>query len=249
MRYLLVVALGIRAVVLWLLLVGTEQLCAEEFNFLRLLRGVALGLLYAIACTRPELYFLGNRGWYFIFTILIGLCAYGLSRSAVRPVAVFFLVNLVLDTVSASGKDILSAVVSLLALGALYLVSIADRTGQIVPVELEHGGRRLRFMALRDTGNALVDPVTGKPVLVLDPQIAKELTGLTPKQLKHPVESVETLRGLRLVPYNTIGQAGALMLAMRVENVKMGKQKGSALVAFAPESLGGNGNYQALTGG
>ena len=98
----------------------------------------------------------------------------------------------------------------------------------------------------RYTGNTLQDPVTGQPVLVIGADAANRLTGLSREQLRSPVESLEALPGLRLVPYRTVGGSG-LMLARKYQNVKIGKWKGSQLVAFAPERLGGG--YEALTGG
>ena len=56
-------------------------------------------------------------------------------------------------------------------------------------------------------------------------------------------------RGLRLIPYNSVGQPGGMMLMKRFDNVKMGDKKGSALVAFAPERIGAGQVYQALAGG
>ena len=57
------------------------------------------------------------------------------------------------------------------------------------------------------------------------------------------------LPGLRLIPYRAIGVAGGLLLAVRLEGVRIGNKNADTLVAFAPEGLGGNGTYRALTGG
>jgi len=116
-------------------------------------------------------------------------------------------------------------------------------------VELSYGDKRVQLTALRDTGNTLRDPVTGRQVLVVDASTAGKLTGLSVQQLKKPVESVTALPGLRLIPYRAVGQAGGLLLALKIPQAKIGSWQGSALVAFAPEGLGSDGTYQALTGG
>jgi stage II sporulation protein GA (sporulation sigma-E factor processing peptidase) len=121
--------------------------------------------------------------------------------------------------------------------------------GGLVPVQLKHQGKTMTLMALRDTGNMLRDPVSGKPVLVVSPDVAQDLLGLTHEQLRKPIESIGALPGLRLIPYKTIGQHGAMMLGMRLQEVRIGLRKGNGLVAFAPERIGSGGAYKALTGG
>ena len=78
---------------------------------------------------------------------------------------------------------------------------------------------------------------------------AGELTGLTQAQLRNPIDSLGTIPGLRLIPYHSIGNEGGFLLALKLQNVKIGSWKGSSLVAFAPEGLNSEGTYQALTGG
>ena len=101
----------------------------------------------------------------------------------------------------------------------------------------------------RGRGNRLTDPVTGQSVLVADDRSAQTLLGLTRQQLRSPVETVASgaVPGLRLVPYRAVGQAAGLLVAIRLDKVRIGKWEGSSLVAFAPEGL--DGNYRALTGG
>ena len=110
---------------------------------------------------------------------------------------------------------------------------------------LKQGG----YLSVEDTGNLLRDPITGRQVLVVGGDVALELTGLTQEQLRSPVESIGALPGLRLIPYRNVGNSSGFLLALRLQNVKIGKWKGSTLVAFAPEGLSSEGAYQALTGG
>ena len=122
---------------------------------------------------------------------------------------------------------------------------------ELVEVELRRGEKQVRLLALRDTGNTLTDPVTGKSVLVADAQSAETLLGLTRAQLADPVGTLASgiLPGLRLIPYRAVGVAGGMLLAIRMEGVRIGNRTGEQLVAFAPEGLGGDGTYRALTGG
>jgi stage II sporulation protein GA (sporulation sigma-E factor processing peptidase) len=118
-----------------------------------------------------------------------------------------------------------------------------------VPVELSYGGEKVTLTALQDTGNSLRDPLTGQPVLVIGANAAQKLTGLTPEQIRDPAKALTALPGLRLVPYRAVGRQNGMLLALKMDNVKIGAFRGSRVVAFAPEGLGENGEYQALTGG
>ena len=85
--------------------------------------------------------------------------------------------------------------------------------------------------------------------MIVGPKAAGKLTGLTQSQLEHPVETMGTIPGLRLIPYQTVGQSNGLLLGLKLPNSKIGSWRGSSLVAFAPQGLGENQAYQALTGG
>ena len=76
--------------------------------------------------------------------------------------------------------------------------------------------------------------------------VAQMLTGLTLTALQDPVGSIGTIPGLRLIPYQTVGNTG-MMLAINISNAKIGNRRGNTLVAFSPQIF--NGHYQALTGG
>ena len=118
-----------------------------------------------------------------------------------------------------------------------------------VPVELRYRDKHMNLTALHDTGNTLRDPITGRRVLVIGADAAGELTGLTREQLRRPVESIGALPGLRLIPYRSVGTENGFLLALRLQDVKIGTWRGSSLVAFAPERLSSEDAYQALTGG
>ena len=123
---------------------------------------------------------------------------------------------------------------------------IKGKTSRYIPVDLTYGENHLRLTALYDTGNNLVDPVTGEGVLILDAPAAQKLTGLTASQLRAPVEAMGALPGLRLIPYHTVGNSGFL-LALRLSQAKIGDRQKCVIAAFSPQTFGND--YQALTGG
>ena len=235
-----------------LLLMAAGRLCGNRLRILRLFIAAGFSSIYIGICLQPEFYFLGNTHWRVVCLTITAVIAYGVSWAGVRSGIAFAFLYLVLGSgVLAVGNGgifgtlcSLGGMIVLLYIGILLL----KREGNYIPVELTYGDKHLCLTALRDTGNALCDPVTGQQVLVVGGDIAMELTGLTKEQLSKPVESVGVISGLRLIPYHTVANSGFL-LAMRLHNAKIGSWRGSAVVAFAPEVLNREGMYQALTGG
>lgn len=239
----------------FLLLLGTNRLSGFPPGPGRAALAAGVGGVYAGICLLPGFAFLGNILWRLVSLGLMGLLAFGWHRSAIRRTVIFVFLSMALGGIALGlGRGgFLALVASAAALSVLCAIGFRGKAGGIalVPVELHYGAKCLRLMALRDTGNTLRDPITGQQVLVTGAEVAAELTGLTGDQLRHPVETLAagTLPGLRLVPYRAVGQAGGMLLAMRLPEVKIGSWQGAAIVAFAPEGLSREGTYQALTGG
>lgn len=203
----------------------------------------------------PGMGFLGNTLWRCVFLGLMSWIAFGFSKSALRRAVIFVLLCMALGGI-AQGFGIggaASIIASAAAVCAMCILGFRDRPGSVsyVPVELSYGSKQLRVTALCDTGNTITDPITGRSVLVVGAEVAQQLTGLTQQQLRSPVSAVSqaTIPGLRLIPYRTVSQPSGMLLALRFPRVRIGSWQGSSLVAFAPEKLCDDGQYQALTGG
>lgn len=237
----------------FLLLSGTNRMTGYPPGGLGNAAAAGLGALMTAASFLPGFSFLRNFSWRAVSIACMSWIAFGWKLSAVRRGLLFALLNMALYGITQSiGSS--SAVCVLGAAGIVLLICFLGFRGtaggrSYIPVELSYGNSHVRILALQDTGNTLSDPITGRPVLVVGSDVALQLTGLTLSQLERPVETMGTLPGLRLIPYHTVGQSGGFLLALRLPHVKIGNYSGSALVAFAPRSLDGEGTYQALTGG
>lgn len=239
----------------YFLLLGTNRLCGYPPGWRRAVWGALLGAVYGGICLLPGFSFMGNTLWQIVFLLGIGIVSFGFSMSAVRRSLIFVLLSTALGGI-ASGLDnhgIGGLLFAAAGLCALCIFGFRNKPGgiQYIPVELQYGEKHIRLTALHDTGNSLTDPVTGRPVLVVCGEIARKLTGLTIRELSEPVDTLAkgVVPGLRLVPYQSVGQPCGLLLALRIPNVKIGTWEGSSLVAFAPERLSREGEYEALTGG
>lgn len=222
---------------------------------MRCVAAALVGAIYAGLCMLPELAFLGGALWRVVSLVLISLAAFGIQRRTFRAGALFVVMTMALGGIAmgVGEREYLYVALGALALSVMCTVPFApDGGGQLyAEVELWFGQRHVKLLALRDTGNRLTDPITGQSVLVTDAAAAMTLLRLTQEQLRHPVETVASghIPGLRLIPYRAVGQSCGMLVAVRLDRVRIGEWEGSRLVAFAPEGLGEEGTYRALTGG
>lgn len=249
------VMMAVHILVHWLLLLGINRLVGYRQCALRCAIAAGIGGIYGSFCLLPNFAFLGNLFWRCVFLLLMGLIAYGFHLDGAKRAMLFILLSMALSgvaTVSESGNGA-SAVIGGAVFFFISYFALRYLTTQqeYVEVELCNGGKQQKLLALRDTGNTLRDPVSGQNVLIADAKSAEVLLGLSKQQLHCPVETVASgvVRGLRLIPYRAVGQSNGMLVAIRMEHVRIGRWKGSAVVAFAPEGLGENHSYRALTGG
>ncbi len=236
------------------LLLGTNRLSGYPPGIWRCGLGAAFGGVYSGICMLPGFRFLGNTFWRLVCLMLMSGISFGLQTSALRRAGVYLLLSMALGGLAVSfGKG--AALPLLCCSGILWILctlgfSQPPGTVRYHQMTLRHAGKSVDVLALYDTGNTLTDPLTGEQVLVISPEVAKRLTGLTDAQLRSPLDTVtqRVLPGLRLIPCRTI-TGGGMLLGMRIQEAKIGNRITSPVVAFATEELGRGEAYQALTGG
>ena len=191
---------------------------------------------------------------YGLISFAFSLIAFVNQKVWLRASLVYGLLHLAVYSVSISlGKDDLSHLLLIAAcvFGIDRLASNTTGEGDFVDIEIIHNYKRVKLKALKDTGNLLVDPVTGSPVILIDAHSAELLMGLTKEQLLNPISTMSQnlIPGLRLIPFHTIGKPNGLLLAYRFKCVRVGKESGSRVVAFVADGLNSACGFQALTGG
>lgn len=232
------------------LLMGVGQLHPGRVRIINVLSAASINALYVVFTLQDWFAPMVSPIFGCVAIILAGIVAFGCGVSGIRSCGMFLLLRFAVAGVLQPGWILRPWPLLMASLLVLFLsiLGFPERDGYMVPVELSYGTNHMTLTALRDTGNTLQDPLTGKPVLILSADVAQRLTGLTLQQLRSPVEAVGTIPGLRLIPYRSIGGEG-LLLALRLQKIRVGRQAGSGIVAFAPEVLSKEGKFQALTGG
>ena len=242
---LYILAVLLNFLVNFFLLLGTNQIAGGSPGAKRAALAAAVGGVYAAVCLKYSP--LGDLLFRLMSIALMSRIAFG--RSFGGRGVLFLLQQLAISGIAAGlqSSGIFSVILGAAGVCLVCMAGFLEK--KYIPIELTHGSRRVCITALRDTGNTLIDPVTGRSVIVVGADIAEKLTGLKKEQLLCPVETMGALPGLRLIPYHTIDKPEGLMLGLWVKEAKIGRRKGGVLVAFAPEKLSEDGQVQALTGG
>ena len=233
--------MGMVFVVDVLLLTATGKFLGEPFRPVRIVLGALTETVFTGLSMVPGFAFFHHFLWQLCILSFTALTVFGFS---VRKGFLFILLHLSLGNLSVAEREMPSMLLG--AAGIALACMVIGKENKFLPVELTYAGQTVTLTALRDTGNTLRDPITGKQVLIIGADAAQTLTGLTEAALRDPVGSMGILPGLRLIPYQTVGNAGFL-LALPMQNVKIGNQRGNILVALSPCVF--DRRYQALTGG
>ena len=213
----------------YLMLLCAGRLCSLVLRRKRYLLAALLGALYAAAVYLPGLGFLRLPGWKLLVGGGMGWIAYGRERTPLRCIAVFFAVSAAFGGAiwALGGHFSLPALLGCF-LGFMLLFSLLFSRrrrpeDRLVKVRLVFLGRPTAFTALRDSGNALRDPLSGEPVLVACPHALApafgELAGLL--ESRDPLALLEAagrtpLEGrLRLIPYAALSGEGLLPVSPR----------------------------------
>ena len=230
-------------VVNYLLLACAGKLDGEPVGRGRTALAAALGAAYGGLALLPDWGFLEHPVCKAGAAVLMLLAAFGRSERLLRTGALFLVLSCAFG-------------------GALLRGQFAHtRTGgELQELTLSRQGRSVTVLALRDTGNTLQDPVTGRPVVVIEGEklqpLVPELPVLDRQSLSHPVDLLRDLEGelgglrLQLLPYRAVGVECGMLLALRVDRARYGPwEYRNCLTALSPTPLSDGGGYCALIGG
>lgn len=166
----------------------------------------------------------GFRNWITLLekTVMVAGCMGGVLSGLTRLLS--------------SRAEVLSGVFGILGLGGMACLflgrqfSLPDREGNLRTVTLLRGGKQVTVTAIMDTGNSLREPVSGKPVSVVDERIFSTLWGKDEPEY------------YRAVPFRSIGKQkgilrGYLLPELWVEHNGMRKVFRDIYIAVSPEPL------------
>lgn len=140
-------------------------------------------------------------------------------------------------------EGILTGIFGILGMGGILFLFLGRFSGETKPehcicrATLVCRGAAMTVSALIDSGNSLVEPVSGKPVSVVEEKVFRSLCG-------------SGGQGYRVIPYHSIGKKrgileGYLLPELRLEVDGMCKTFRNIYVAVSPESISAAGDCEA----
>lgn len=121
--------------------------------------------------------------------------------------------------------------------GSSYVKKNLRRSMMTEPLEIVLGGRKATLPALMDTGNELLDPVTGRPVIIVEYRAVEDLLPQEFREAwlrwgKNDVTKILTMAecrpfglSLRLVPFSSIGKQNGILLGFCPQCVILPQRK------------------------
>ena len=242
----------------YLLCLVSARLCGLVLRRRRYLCAALFGALYAVAALLPGLRFLSSAPGVLAAAAVTALLAFGAERRPLRCALVFLGVSAAFGGAvwalgGARPAGIADGRVLLLAFALCYAAVRLLFSRQLtlpgrarVEVALRMGARESRFMALRDSGNALADPLTGAPVMLVTPHALRAalpeaalFRGSDPVSELQAAARVPALAGrFRLIPYAAVGARGLLPVFRPDGLIVDGREEGELLVAVSPSAAG-----------
>lgn len=145
----------------------------------------------------------------------------------------------------------------------MVLSGKAIREGSIVLVNVMLGKRSAKFNALIDTGNSLVDPLTGYPVIIVEAESVKNIvppeiydllvSNRIPDSRMDLNISPAWKSRMHFIPFKSIGKENGILAGFRPDSIKVlhgnsFKEIKNAIIGICGMKLSNNSRYTALLG-
>lgn len=277
-----------------LILKLTSAISGFALKTIRMILAASLGALYAVlAVAMPSTALLSALGTRVIVSVLMVLVAFKirtlsefLRRWGMMLLSAFLLAGctFALSSVLEGGAVTYGGLMYISPQGILkaFLFSAglcivlvrpigrilsgkAFKEGSIIPVYIRMGDKSVRFYALVDTGNSLIDPITGYPVMVVE---AESIKAILPPEIYSSVVSNSIgfytgndaendknpwFKRVHLIPFKSIGKENGMLTGFRPDTIRVGKEGSlkevnDVIVGICGIKLSGSARYSALVG-
>lgn len=253
----------------YLLLFAAAYASGEHIHRFRLILGAFLGGIYAVGTYTQSLRaILLSPFLKLTAAVLMCIIAYGLKRRTLRMGVFFFacafafagsvfaisMVTVGKLNMPVDGRTIAAAICVMFIVVLLIFGRFAQHGGvhrDTVTCQVKYGERECRCVALIDTGNTLIDPVTGKGVIVLEKESFLSLLApgdrATIKAAPNIYDAIIQLGApFRMLSVTTVNGKG-MMLVIPPDEVKLGgKRINNTLIGLASGKM--RDGYNALVG-
>ena len=152
----------------------------------------------------------------------------------------------------------------ILAIAFKFSKNKMTKKDMLYKLKIKLNGKEKEIKAIVDTGNMLIEPLTGNPVVVVEKTV---LYDLIPKEILNNMESIlggdfekipeeikkEYISRLKIIPFSSLGKQNGMLIGIKPEklvvvNEQKEEENENAIVGIYGKSLTKRGEYNALIG-
>jgi len=165
---------------------------------------------------------------------------------------------------------IINIVIGFLILYTLFIISIYkeifDTNLKIqdllnIKVNLLFGDKKYSCVGFIDTGNNLCDPLTQKPVFIIDLDVIKNILpincfeslnkSISENNVDELLNIPEISKYIRLVPFSSLGKANGLLISIKIDKITLKLNKvlykfENPVLGISNQKLDGRNKYQMI---
>ena len=199
--------------------------------------------------------------YFYLVTFTFGGVAFGFIY-IVKPQDIFMRSGIELETI------VIGFVVAfiLIFLSFKVIKKRLKKDNMYSPIEVVLDDFNIETIAMIDTGNFLKEPISGKPVIILEHTLLYEII---PKQILNNLENIiggdfsnvpEEIRlkyitRLKMIPFSSLGKQNGMLVGIKADKVKIFEneseniiEKKDIILGIYNKSLTKRGEYRALVG-
>ena len=275
----------------YIILFATGIVLKTKIKHLRLILASLIGAIYSIITYISSIQIYSNMIMKIILSIIIVYIAYNPQSIKImwKQLIIFYLTSFVFggaafaliyiikpqEILMRNGLFLGTYPLKTVILGAIIAFIIIITAFKIVKTKISKkdmfctinvkiNDKELTAKAMIDTGNLLKEPITGKPVVVLEHTI---LYDCIPKEILNNLENIlggdfekvpenikmEYISKLKLIPFTSLGKQNGMLLGIKPQNIKiindnLEVEREDVIIGIYNKSLTKRGEYNALVG-
>ena len=275
----------------YIILFATGIVLKIKIKHLRLILASLIGAIYSIMAYISTIQVYSNIVLKILLSIIIVYIAYNPQsiKNMWKQLIIFYLTSFVFggaafafiyiikpqDILMKNGLFLGTYPLKTIMLGAIIAFIIIITAFKIVKTRISKkdmfctinvsiNDKEIVAKAMIDTGNLLKEPITGKPVVVLEHTM---LYDCIPKEILNNLENIlggdftkvpdemknEYMSKLKLIPFTSLGKQNGMLLGIKPNNIKLKNEdleieRKDVIIGIYNKSLTKRGEYTALVG-
>lgn len=272
---------GINIIMDYILLFATSRISGIYCNRLKLFIAGIIGGIYAVCTVLTQWFFLSSLFFKLIISCLMVYICFGFTninhflKLLVLFISISFAVagaalaigNISKTTFFASGgyyieipfkTIIFIMIISWVITGFIFRSSAKEKIikRQTAKANITFKQKTIDLTLLIDTGNNLHDPISGKPVIIIDKISASKILPISSLNILNKLENTADLflnipeslkKYFRLVPFHAVGNKGELLLCFKPDKILINGKEWQGLIGINSQPIC-CGKYEGLIG-